>query len=222
MGFYADQILPRIINRAMDNEEFVAHREPCLAGVSGVVLEIGFGSGLNLPYYPAEVRKLYALDPAPLGRRLAAERIAASPFPVEFVGLYGEAIPLNDASVDAVVSTWTLCSLSDPLKALGEIRRVLRAGGRFHFVEHGRSPEPRVARWQDRLTPFHKILGGGCHLNRKIDALVLEAGFELERLENVYMKGPKIGTYLYKGVAVSSGTPAAERSSSWTDPKLVR
>ena len=211
MGFYRDQILPRIINRFMDDEEFVAHRKPCLAGVSGVVLEVGFGSGLNLPHYPSEVRKLYALDPATVGRRLAAERIAASPFPVEFVGLYGEAIPLDDAVVDAAVSTWTLCSIPDPGKALREIRRVLRAGGRFHFVEHGRSPDAKVARWQDRLTPIQRVVGGGCHLNRKIDALVLEAGFEIERLENVYMKGPKIGTYLYKGVARSSGRPEARK-----------
>ncbi len=204
MGFYGDQILPRVINYFMARCDFAAHRKECLKGVSGEVLEIGFGSGLNLPHYPPEVRKLYALDPATLGRRLAEERIAASPFPVEFVGLYGEAIPLNDATVDAAVSTWTLCTIPDPVKALCEIRRVLKPGGRFHFVEHGRLPEEKVARWQDRLTPFQRWVGGGCHLNRKIDALVLEAGFEMERLENVYMKGPKIGTYLYKGVAVTT------------------
>jgi ubiquinone/menaquinone biosynthesis C-methylase UbiE len=202
MGFYTDRILPRLINRFMDDDEFVAHRKPCLEGISGQVLEIGFGSGLNLPYYPAEVRKLYALDPATLGRRLAEARIAACSFPVEFVGLYGEAIPLNDATIDAAVSTWTLCTIPEPGRALDEIRRVLRPGGRLHFVEHGRSPDPKVARWQDRLTPIQKVVGGGCHLNRKIDVLVREAGFEMERLENVYMKGPKIGTYLYKGVAV--------------------
>jgi ubiquinone/menaquinone biosynthesis C-methylase UbiE len=204
MGFYTDQILPRVVNRVMDDQEFVPHRKACLANLAGVVLEIGFGSGLNLPFYPSGVRQLYALDPATVGRRLAAERLADSPFPVEFVGLYGEAIPLHDASVDAVVSTWTLCSIRDPAKALGEMRRVLRPGGRLHFVEHGRSPEAKVARWQDRLTPIQKLVAGGCHLNRKIDALVLEAGFEMEQLENVYMKGPKIATYLYKGVAVNT------------------
>ena len=203
MGFYGDRILPRVVNWFMAGEDFVPHRKDCLAGLEGEVLEIGFGSGLNLPHYPPGVRKLYALDPATLGRRLAAARIAACPFPVEFVGLSAEAIPLTDAAVDAVVSTWTLCTVPDPAKALGEIRRVLRPRGRFHFVEHGRSPEEKIARWQDRLTPFHKMMGGGCHLNRKIDAILRDAGFELERLENVHMKGPKIGTYLYKGVAVS-------------------
>ncbi len=204
MGVYDDQILPRVINWFMAGGDFTPHRKECLKGVSGDVLEIGFGSGLNLPHYPSDVRKLFALDPATLGRRLAEERIAVCPFPVEFVGLYGEAIPLNDAAVDAAVSTWTLCTIPDPVKALCEIRRVLRPGGRFHFVEHGRSPEEKVARWQDRVTPFQKLVGGGCHLNRKIDALVLEAGFEMERLGNLYMKGPKIGTYLYKGVAVTT------------------
>ena len=204
MGVYGDQILPRVINWFMAGCDFAPHRKECLKAVSGDVLEIGFGSGLNLPHYPPEVRKLYALDPATLGRRLAEARIAASPFPVEFVGLYGEAIPLNDATVDTAVSTWTLCTVPDVGKALREIRRVLRPGGRFHFVEHGRSPEEKIARWQDRVTPFQKRVGGGCHLNRKIDSLVLEAGFEIERLENVYMKGPKIGTYLYKGVAVTN------------------
>ncbi len=204
MGVYGNQILPRVVNWFMAGCDFAPHRKECLEGVSGDVLEIGFGSGLNLPHYPPDVRKLYALDPATLGRRLADARIAACPFPVEFVGLYGEAIPLNDATVDSVVSTWTLCTVPDVGKALREIRRVLRPGGRFHFVEHGRSPEEKIARWQDRVTPFQKLVGGGCHLNRKIDTLVLKSGFEIERLENVYMKGPKIGTYLYKGVAVAT------------------
>ena len=208
MGFYADSILPRIINRFMAGDEFGPHRRDCLKGVSGDVLEIGFGSGLNLPYYPSEVKKLYALDPAKLGRKLAAGRLADCPFPVEFVefvDLEGESIPLAADCVDAAVCTWTLCTIPEPGQALREIGRLLKPGGRFHFVEHGRSRDPGVARWQDRLTPFHRLYSGGCHLNREIDVIVLEAGFELERMENVYMEGPRIGSYLYKGLAVGRG-----------------
>ncbi len=208
MGFYADSILPRIINRFMAGDEFGPHRQDCLKGVSGDVLEIGFGSGLNLPYYTSEVKKLYALDPAKLGRKLAAGRLADCPFPVEFVefvDLQGESIPLAADSVDAAVCTWTLCTIPEPGQALREIRRVLKPGGQFHFVEHGRSGDLDVARWQDRLTPFHRLYSGGCHLNRKIDAIIQEAGFQLERMENVYMEGPRIGSYLYKGLAVGRG-----------------
>jgi ubiquinone/menaquinone biosynthesis C-methylase UbiE len=190
----------------MAGDEFGPHRRDCLKGVSGDVLEIGFGSGLNLPYYPSEVKKLYALDPAKLGRMLAAGRLAECPFPVEFVefvDLQGESIPLAADSVDAAVCTWTLCTIPEPGQALREIGRVLKPGGQFHFVEHGRSSDLDVARWQDRLTPFHRLYSGGCHLNRKIDAIIQGAGFELERMKNVYMKGPRVGSYLYKGLAVT-------------------
>ena len=202
MGFYRERILPRIVDQFMAGEEFVPHRRDCLSGASGVVLEVGFGSGLNLPFYPSDVRKLYALDPARLGRELATGRLADCPFPVEFVDLEGENIPLAGDSVDAVVCTWTLCTIPQPGQALRQIGRVLKPGGGFHFVEHGLSGDPDVARWQDRLTPFHRLYAGGCHLNREIDAIILEAGFELERMENVYMCGPRIGSYLYKGLAV--------------------
>ena len=189
----------------MAGDEFGPHRRDCLKGVSGDVLEIGFGSGLNLPYYPSEVKKLYALDPAKLGRKLAAGRLADCPFPVEFVefvDLERESIPLAEDSVDAVVCTWTLCTIPEPGQALRQIGRVLKPGGGFHFVEHGLSGDPDVARWQDRLTPFHRLYAGGCRLNRKIDSIIQESGFELERMENVYMCGPRIGSYLYKGLAV--------------------
>ena len=202
MGFYGDRILPRIINWFMAGDEYVPHRRDCVEGVSGDVLEIGFGSGLNLPYYTPSVKRLYALDPAKLGRQLAQRRLADCPFPVEFVDLDGEKIPLANDSVDGVVCTWTLCTIPEPGPALREIGRVLKPGGHFHFVEHGRSDDPGVARWQDRLTPFHRWYSGGCHLNRKIDAIVQAAGFELERMENVYMDGPRVGGYLYKGVAI--------------------
>jgi SAM-dependent methyltransferase len=202
MSFYGDWILPRIVNRFMAGDEFEPHRRDCLAGVSGDVLEIGFGSGLNLPFYPSDVRTLYALDPAKLGQKLAAGRLADCPFPVEFVDFEGESIPLAEDSMDAIVCTWTLCTIPEPGQALREVGRVLKPGSRFHFVEHGLSSDPEVARWQDRLTPFHRWYAGGCRLNRKIDAIIQEAGFELERMENVYMCGPRIGSYLYKGLAV--------------------
>ena len=205
MGFYGNRILPRIIDRFMAGDEFGPHRRDCLADVSGDVLEIGFGSGLNLPYYPSDVKRLYALDPAKLGRKLAEGRLAECSFPVEFVDLKGESVPLAEDSVDAAVCTWTLCTIPDPYQALREIGRVLKPGSRFHFVEHGRSSDPDVARWQDRLTPIHRLYSGGCHLNRQIDVIIQEAGFELEQLEKVYMCGPRVGSYLYKGRAVGRG-----------------
>lgn len=205
MGFYGERILPRIVNRFMAGEEFVPHRRDCLSGVSGDVLEIGFGSGLNLPYYPSTVKKLYALDPAKLGRKLAAGRLADCSFPVEFVEFVdrkGESISLAEGSVDAAVCTWTLCTVPEPAVVLREIGRVLKPAGRFHFVEHGLSSDSDVARWQDRLTPLHRLYAGGCRLNRKIDTIIQDAGFELQHMENVYMCGPRIGSYLYKGLAV--------------------
>src|SRR5262249_7879210 len=154
------------------------------AGLDGEVAEIGFGSGLNVPHYPPAVRRVRAVDPATLGRKLAAERLAAAQVEVEFVGLDGQRLPLADHSVDHVLATWPLCSLPRPALALAEIRRVLRPGGALHFVEHGRHPDPQVARWQDRLTPLQRRVAGGCHLNRPIDALVRSSGLELTKLTN--------------------------------------
>src|SRR6185437_10211585 len=149
MGFYADQVVPRLVNKVMANKEFEPIRERVAAGLDGEVVEVGFGSGLNVPHYPPGVRRVRAVDPATLGRKLAAGRLAAAPVPVEFVGLDGQRLPLETDSVDHVLATWTLCSIPRPDLALAEIRRVLRPGGGFHFVEHGRHPDPRVARWQD-------------------------------------------------------------------------
>lgn len=201
MGLYRDHVLPRFTNRVLDTAEFARLRARVAAGLDGQVLEVGFGSGLNVPHYPPAVTRIVAVDPAALGRRLAAERVAASPVPVEFVGLDGEALPLGDASVDHVLTTWTLCTIPDVDRALGEMRRVLRPGGTFRFLEHGRSPDPDVARWQDRLNPLQRRFAGGCHLNRPIDELVRASGLDVERLDTYYVSGPRASGYMYEGSA---------------------
>lgn len=201
MGFYARQVLPRLTNRLLDNEEFAEIRRRVMTDLSGTVLEIGFGSGLNVAHYPATVGRVLAVEPSSVARNLATERVTASRVPVDYVGLDGQQIPLDSASVDHALSTWTLCTIPDVASALAEIRRVLRPGGTLHFVEHGRSPAPRVARWQDRLTPIQKRLAGGCHLNRRIDRHLTDSGFSLAKLNNYYDAGPKVLGYMYEGVA---------------------
>ncbi len=167
-------------------------------------MEVGFGSGHNLPFYPADVEKIYAVDPSKLGRKLARQRLAETSIPVEFLGLDGEAIPLEEDSVDCVVTTWTLCSIPDVEKALAQIERVLKTDGKLHFMEHGRHNEASIARWQDRLNPIQKLVGGGCHLNRRMGELIVASGLSLESLENFYMRGPKIVTFMYGGVATKN------------------
>ncbi len=201
MGFYEEYILPRGIDWGMSGERFSRLRKQYLEGVRGRVLEVGFGSGLNLPHYSHRVSHLYALDPSLLGRRLAAPRIQEVSFPVEFVELEGPQIALPDRSVDAVVSTWTVCTIPDPVAALKEIRRVLKPEGRYTFLEHGRSPDRRVARLQNLWNPIQKWAFGGCHVNRRIDQLVLAADLRLLEYENFYMEGPKVLTYMYGGTA---------------------
>src|SRR5260370_6703402 len=176
MGIHQDQVLPRVTDAVMSRREFVPIRERVSAALDGEVLEIGFGSGLNVPHYPAGVRRVRAVDPATAGRRLAAQRVAESPVPVEYIGLDGQELPLDSASVDHVLTTWTLCTIPDVERALAEACRVLRPGGELHFVEHGRSPDSRAAVWQDRLTPFQRRVAGGCHLNRPTDRPVAQAG----------------------------------------------
>jgi len=206
MGFYQDEIVPRITNVVMNRSEFSRIRARVTADMRGDVLEVGFGSGLNVTHYPPAVSRVLAVDPATVGRKLAAERIAASPAHVEWVGLDGQQIPLESGSVDHVLTTWTLCTIPDVERALAEIRRVLRAGGSFHFVEHGRSPEHRVARWQDRLTPLQRRLAGGCHLNRPIAQLVANSGLEVAHLDNYYTSGPRTFGYMFEGTATKSRT----------------
>jgi SAM-dependent methyltransferase len=215
MGWYADHVLPRLTDLVMSRREFIQIRARVAAGLDGEVLEIGFGSGLNVPHYPPTITRVRAIDPATAGRRLAAGRVANCPVPVEYVGLDGQELPLESATVDHVLTTWTLCTIPDVARALGEIDRVLRPGGCFHFVEHGRSPDPEVARWQDRLTPLQRRVAGGCHLNRRIDDLIAHSGLELSRMTNYYAKGPRSFGYMFEGVATKSarGAAAAGRTS---------
>jgi len=206
MGFWTDQVVPRLTDVMLGNEEVRRHRRRAVEGLHGTVLEIGFGSGLNVPVYPPEVERVLAVDPSSVGRKLAAGRIAASPVPIEVVGLDGQQIPLADASADAALSTFTLCTIPDVGRALAEVRRVLRPGGRFHFLEHGLCPDPQVARWQHRCNGFQRRVAGGCHLDRPIDELVSDAGFEVVALDNRFLGGPRAmhpWGYLYEGVAVA-------------------
>lgn len=202
MGFYEDRVLPHLLNLAMNTKAVRQERTRVLGDVKGAVLEIGFGSGLNLPHYPAAVTKVVGVDPSHKSAQIARKRIAAAAFPVEFIGLSAEKIPVDDASFESVVSTFTLCSIPDVSGALREVLRTLKPGGRFYFVEHGLADDPGVVRWQERLNPLEQKVFGGCHLNRRISTLVSEAGFTIERLENTYLKGaPKFAGYLYRGVA---------------------
>jgi ubiquinone/menaquinone biosynthesis C-methylase UbiE len=201
VGFYQDQVLPRATDVLLGGREFARLRARVVADLEGEVLEVGFGSGRNVPHYPPAIKRVRAVDPATVGRRLAAKRIAASPVPVEYIGLDGQDLPLEDGSVDHVLTTWTLCTIPDVARALAEIRRVLRPGGSLHFLEHGRSPDPKVFRWQDRLTPIQRRIAGGCHLNRPIDQLVRNAPLEITSLDNYYIRGPKPLGYMFEGVA---------------------
>jgi ubiquinone/menaquinone biosynthesis C-methylase UbiE len=204
MGFYDNQVVPRFTDLVMSRRELTPIRARVAASLDGDVLEVGFGSGLNVPHYPAAVTRVRGIDPATIGRKLAAKRVAASRVPVEYTDLDGQALSLESASVDHVLTTWTLCSIPDVDRALREIHRVLRPGGSFHFVEHGRSPDASVASWQNRLTPIQRRVAGGCHLNRPIDQLVRNSGLKLIELENYYAKGPRPFGYMFEGVATKS------------------
>jgi ubiquinone/menaquinone biosynthesis C-methylase UbiE len=204
LGFYQRRILPRLIHVGMRQKQLAPLRERLVAGTRGRVLELGIGSGLNLPFYPRELDLLLGLDPSRELLEMARRQITWVHFPVELTEGRAEDIPLDDAAVDHVVMSWTLCSVANPLRVLAEVRRVLRPGGSLLFVEHGRAPEPRAARWQDRLTPVWRRLAGGCHLNRPIDRLVERAGLHLVELETGHMiKGPRFATFHYRGRALA-------------------
>jgi ubiquinone/menaquinone biosynthesis C-methylase UbiE len=201
MGFYQRWIVPRLINLAMRNRSLDAYRQRTIGKAQGFVLEIGVGSGQNLPLY-GSVDHVCAIDTSAELLRLATNRIAYVSVPVSLVRASAEQIPVANAVFDTIVTTWTLCSIPDPVAALVEVRRVLRPGGNLVFVEHGLSPESRVARWQHRLTPCWKRIGGGCHLDRKMDDLIRSAGFRLRDTETGYMNGPKLMTFMYQGQAI--------------------
>lgn len=205
MGFYREHVLPHLVDRACGTKELQRWRANVTEGLSGTVVEIGFGSGLNLPAYPDAVTDVYAVEPALTARRLAEPRVAESPVEVHHVGLEGEEIPLDDDSCDGALSTFTLCTIPGVDQALAEVRRVVRPGGRLHFLEHGRAPDAGVAKWQHRVEPVQKRVGGGCHLTRDPVELVEGAGFELERVEARYGRGPKPWTWFTEAVAVNPG-----------------
>jgi ubiquinone/menaquinone biosynthesis C-methylase UbiE len=201
MGLYGKYVLPRLIDLAMRNKEAARLRAAWIPQARGTVLEVGIGSGLNLPFYSAEVERVVGVDPSLELQRMASKRVAG-PINVEFIPQSAEEpLPLDEASVDTVVIAWTLCSIPNAAKALQQVKRVLKADGRLLFVEHGRAPETKVAAWQDRLTPVWKHATGGCHLNRKVDDLIAEAGFQITQLETCYLPGPRPMTFTYQGVA---------------------
>ena len=201
MGFYQNNIVPHLISLAMQNKNLATYRGRVVPAAEGRVLEIGIGSGLNLPFYSSAAQQVIGLDPS--AKLLATARDAArsGAIPVDFIEGSAQAIPLETASVDTVVMTWTLCSIPDPTRALHDMRRVLRPSRSLLFVEHGRAPDPNVVRWQDRLTPIWKRLGGGCHLNRAMITLIEGVGFRLDRVATGYMTGPKPMTFMYEGSA---------------------
>lgn len=204
-GIYAEQMLPRIINVACGMKVAAPLRSRVCEGLHGQVVEIGFGSGLNIPYYPDAVSGVAAIEPADIGWKLARKRLAAATVPVERSGLDGQSLSLPDDSCDAALSTWTLCTIPDVAAALREVRRVLKPGGSLHFVEHGLAPDERVRRWQHRLEPMQKRLFGGCHLTRPVVDLLTDAGFTITEVDVFYEKGaPKPLGADTLGIAVAS------------------
>jgi ubiquinone/menaquinone biosynthesis C-methylase UbiE len=201
VGFYDERILPHVIKVAMGNRELLPYRERAVCAARGRVLEIGIGSGLNLPFYGAHVEEVLGLDPVPKLIAMARSKAGHLRIPVTFIHGSAESIPLDRQSIDTVVTTWTLCSIPNTVQALREMRRVLKPGGQLSFVEHGLAPEQGVQKWQHRLTPIWKKIGGGCHLNRPIGALIENAGFSIKRLDTGYANGPRPMCFFYEGYA---------------------
>ncbi|MGD0881789.1 MAG: class I SAM-dependent methyltransferase [Acidimicrobiales bacterium] len=196
MAFYRDQVVPRLIALTCGNSALSEFRARAAAGLSGRVLEIGFGSGFNMAHYPDAVHDVVAVEPSATAWRMASRRIRAASVPVEQIGLDGQSIPLDDASCDGALCTFTLCTIPDPAVALAEVRRVLRPGGRFHFLEHGLAPDARVAAVQHRFEPVQRRIADGCHLTRDPVALARQAGFRIEDMDQGYHRRPRALTYL--------------------------
>ena len=212
MGLYSIYIFPPLMDWLMSGAVFQRFRTDLLQSTRGEVLEIGLGTGLNVPHYPVGVSRLRAVDPAPLLPDRVTERIARAPFPVELSRTGAEHLPYDNHSFDCVVSTWTLCTIPDPVQALQEVRRVLKPTGRLLFLEHGRSDDARTAAWQDRLNPLQNVIGCGCNLNRPIDQLISKAGLHIVQLDRFVMEGvPRIGGELYRGVATPNRTDVSAR-----------
>lgn len=204
MGFYAERILPRVIDKVCATRSMRPLRDRVCAGLTGEVLEIGFGSGLNLAHYPGTVTGVTVIEPSELAWKLAAPRVARAAVPVRRAGLDGQSLPFGDDTFDSALSTWTLCTIPDVAVALAELRRVLKPGGELHFLEHGLAPDPKVQRWQYRLDPVEKRLAGGCTFSRPIVDLLTSAGFDIADLDTFYLDGPKFAGAASLGIARST------------------
>lgn len=202
MGWWREQVVPRMVDTCLGNTDVAKLRTRAAAGLTGDVVEVGFGSGHNIAHYPDEVSGVWAVEPSDVAWSLAAPRVAADTTPpVQRAGLDGQALRLPDDRFDSALSTFTFCTIPDPDAALAELLRVLRPGGRLHFLEHGRSPDGSVARWQDRLQPVQHRVAGGCHLNRPIPDIVERSGLVVEKLDAFYARGPKVLAYVFLGRA---------------------
>lgn len=199
-----ERVVPRLTDLSLRGHEIGELRDPTCAGLVGRVLEIGFGSGLNIRWYPPAVSSVTAIEPSDVGWEISARRRSRTSLPIERAGLDGQRLDLPDDSHDGALVTFSLCSIPDPLLALREARRVVRNGGRLHALEHGVAPEESVRRWQRRLEPLQRAVAGGCHLTRDVPALVTAAGWRVEELEQAYLPGPGTArpwTYVYRLVA---------------------